>query len=98
MMASLSRPIAAASFLGVLGRVNRELGTTVLLTEHRLEDALPLATRAAVLDRGELLCADTPARVGEALPAKLDRQTDAAQLVDFSDETFCVHFFSPSSF
>lgn len=60
-------PIAAASFLGVLGRVNRELGTTVLLTEHRLEDALPLATRAAVLDRGELLCADTPARVGEAL-------------------------------
>ena len=43
-------PIAAADFLQTLGRINRELGTTVLLTEHRLEDALPLATHVAVLD------------------------------------------------
>jgi len=60
-------PIAAADFLATLGRVNRELGTTVLLTEHRLEEVFPLADRAAVLDVGELLCAGTPAGVGEAL-------------------------------
>ena len=60
-------PIAASEFLSVLGRVNRELGTTVLLTEHRLEDAFPLASRVAVLDGGSLLCSGTPAEVGAAL-------------------------------
>ena len=45
-------PIAASDFLQTLGRINRELGTTVLLTEHRLEEALPLATHAAVMDGG----------------------------------------------
>ena len=29
-------PIAAADFLATLGKINRELGTTVVLTEHRL--------------------------------------------------------------
>lgn len=60
-------PIAASDFLAVLGRINRELGTTVILTEHRLEDAFPLATRAAVLDGGKMLCTGTPPEVGAAL-------------------------------
>ena len=30
-------PIAASSFLSALERINRELGTTVIITEHRLE-------------------------------------------------------------
>ena len=60
-------PIAAADFLQTLGRINRELGTTVLLTEHRLEEALPLATHAAVLDGGRLLCTGTPSEVGRQL-------------------------------
>ena len=60
-------PIAAADFLQTLGRINRELGTTVLLTEHRLEEALPLATDAAVLDGGRLLCTGTPSEVGRQL-------------------------------
>ena len=60
-------PIAAADFLQTVGRLNRELGITVLLTEHRLEEALPLATHAAVLDRGELLCAGAPEDVCRAL-------------------------------
>ena len=60
-------PIAASEFLQTLGRINRELGTTVILTEHRLEEALPLATDAAVLDGGRLLCTDTPSEVGRQL-------------------------------
>ena len=56
-------PIAASDFLQTLGRINRELGTTVLLTEHRLEEALPLATHAAVMDGGRLLCTGAPAEV-----------------------------------
>lgn len=60
-------PIAASEFLSTLGRINRELGTTVILTEHRLEDAFPLATQVAVLDGGRLLCTGTPGQVGERL-------------------------------
>ena len=60
-------PIAAGDFLATLGRINRELGTTILLTEHRLEDAFPLASRVAVMDKGRLLCTGTPAEVGQML-------------------------------
>ena len=60
-------PIAASDFLSTLGKINRELGTTILLTEHRLEEAFPLATTVAVMDRGTLLCTGTPQEVGEQL-------------------------------
>ena len=60
-------PIAASDFLAVLGKINRELGTTILLTEHRLEEAFPLATTVAVMDKGRLLCSGTPAEVGKQL-------------------------------
>ncbi len=60
-------PIAASDFLAVLGRINRELGTTILLSEHRLEEALPLASGVAVMEKGRLLCGGTPAEVGQQL-------------------------------
>ncbi len=60
-------PIAASDFLAAVGRVNRELGTTVILTEHRLEEAFPLAHRVAVMDGGRLVCAGAPAEVGREL-------------------------------
>ncbi len=60
-------PIAASEFLAVLGKLNRELGTTILLSEHRLEETFPLADRVAVLDGGQFVCVDTPSRVGEQL-------------------------------
>ncbi len=60
-------PIAAADFLATIGKINRELGTTILLTEHRLEEVFPFATRVAVLDKGRLLCTGTPEQVGREL-------------------------------
>ena len=60
-------PIAASEFLSILGKINRELGTTVLLCEHRLEEAFALCSRAAVLDRGGLLCVGKPAEIGAVL-------------------------------
>ena len=60
-------PIAASDFLATVGKINRELGTTILLTEHRLEDAFPLASRVAVMEQGKLLCSGTPYEVGAAL-------------------------------
>jgi energy-coupling factor transport system ATP-binding protein len=60
-------PIAASDFLATLGKINRELGTTIILTEHRLEEAFPLASTVAVMDKGKLLCTGTPKDVGMTL-------------------------------
>ncbi len=60
-------PIAASDFLATIGKVNRELGTTIILTEHRLEEAFPLSDRVLVMDRGRLIADGTPVEVGELL-------------------------------
>ena len=63
-------PIAAADFLALLGKINRELGTTIILTEHRLEEAFPFATRVIVMNEGAILCDDKPENVGLQLKDK----------------------------
>ena len=60
-------PIAAGEFLATVGKINRELGTTILLTEHRLEEAFPLASRVVVMDRGSVISEGTPQQVGLGL-------------------------------
>ena len=60
-------PIAAADFLAAVGKINRELGTTVIMTEHRLEEVLPMSDRVLVMDNGKILCDGTPHDVGETL-------------------------------
>jgi len=60
-------PMAAADFLEAVAKINRELGVTVILTEHRLEEALPLATRAAVLEHGCIIADGPPSEVGQLL-------------------------------
>ncbi len=62
-------PIAASEFLNVLKKINAELGITVILTEHRLEEALPMATRTAVMETGKIICTGTPKEVGGMLKA-----------------------------
>jgi energy-coupling factor transport system ATP-binding protein len=47
-------PIAAGEFLQMLKRVNRELGKTVVLSEHLLEEALSDADKVLYLDSGRL--------------------------------------------
>lgn len=61
-------PIAANEFLGLLERIHREIGTTVVIAEHRLEETLPLADLAVVMDDGEIVCAAPPGRIGLLLP------------------------------
>ncbi len=62
-------PIAATEFLNTLRRINQELGITVVFSEQRLEEVLPLADRALVLDAGRVLAYDTPRAVCHALAA-----------------------------
>ena len=63
-------PIAASDFLATLGKINRELGTTVLLTEHRLEEAFAYADKAIVMDEGEVVFCGAPKDAGLALRDK----------------------------
>jgi len=60
-------PIAASEFLTTLVKINRELGTTIILSEHRLEDAFPRSDRILVMDNGTILADDTPRTVGKQL-------------------------------
>ncbi|WP_152393479.1 ABC transporter ATP-binding protein [Paenibacillus guangzhouensis] len=62
-------PIAAVDFLETISKINRELGTTIILSEHRLEEVLPLSDRLIVLDQGRVIVDDTPALAGEKLHA-----------------------------
>ena len=60
-------PIAASDFLNTVRKINLELGTTILITEHRLEDIYHAADRVVVMDGGRIIANDTPRRVGEQL-------------------------------
>ena len=62
-------PIAANDFLNTVKKLNTELGITVILSEHRLEEAMPLADRAAVMDEGRLIICDTPSKTAAKLYA-----------------------------
>jgi energy-coupling factor transport system ATP-binding protein len=60
-------PIAASDFLNTVRKINIELGTTVIITEHRMEDIFPYADRAIVMDGGSVIADDTPRNVGKLL-------------------------------
>ena len=62
-------PIAASDFLGAVAKINRELGITVVMTEHRLEEVFPLADRVICMDSGRIICEGTPKAVAESLRA-----------------------------
>ena len=60
-------PIAASDFLNTVRKINLELGTTVLITEHRLEDIFHAADRVVVMDGGRIIADDAPRNVGKLL-------------------------------
>lgn len=53
-------PIAATEFLSTLRRLNRDMGNTVLMTEHRLEETLPSADGVIVLENGKVAFTGEP--------------------------------------
>ena len=57
-------PIAAGNFLETIRKINRELGTTILMTEHRLEEVFPMADRILLMDEGTILCDAEPRTAG----------------------------------
>ena len=65
-------PIAAADFIATVRKVNRELGLTVILTEHRLEEVIPVCDRLLVLQIGRALDWDAPRAVVSRAAERVD--------------------------
>ncbi|WP_042205428.1 ABC transporter ATP-binding protein [Paenibacillus durus] len=56
-------PVAAREFIYLLRRLNEELAMTVILSEHRLEEALPLADRVLLMENGRLAADGSPREI-----------------------------------
>lgn len=63
-------PVAASDFISDIYRLNRDLGVTVIIAEHRLEELLPIADRAAVMEDGRIVSFDSPRAVCNALGSR----------------------------
>ena len=62
-------PIAASDFLNTVRKINLELGVTVILTEHRLEEVFACADKVVVMDQGEIASVGSPREVALSLHA-----------------------------
>lgn len=60
-------PIAASDFINTLVKINKELGMTIIMTEHRLEDVFPVADRVLIMDKGKRLLMEPPREAGRDL-------------------------------
>ncbi len=60
-------PIAAREFFETLNRLNLELGTTIIISEHRLEEIIPISDRVVVMDESKIIADGCPKEVARRL-------------------------------
>lgn len=60
-------PIAASDFLQTIKKINTELGITIIMTEHDLEEVFPMADKILVMDQGEIIVENSPRIVGKKI-------------------------------
>ena len=60
-------PIASNEFLQILKKINEDLGITIIICEHNLEDVYKMADKVVVMDKGEIIINDNPRNVGRKL-------------------------------
>ena len=60
-------PIAAADFLNLIKKINCELATTIIISEHRLDEVFPAADKVIVIDSGKIIANDSPVAVCKKL-------------------------------
>lgn len=60
-------PIAASDFLQTIKKINLELGTTIIMTEHRLEEVFHASDRVVAMEDGKIVACGTPRLVGDML-------------------------------
>lgn len=60
-------PVISVNFLDILKRINSEFGTTIIISEHKLNELLPLSDKIIILEEGEVLFQDSPREIGRNL-------------------------------
>ena len=63
-------PIASRRFISILKRVNQELGTTVMIAEHALDQVLPISDRVILMDNGHIVSDCAPEAICRSLKGK----------------------------
>lgn len=48
-------PLAATEFLETIKKINLDIGTTIIISEHRLGELFPMSDRVLVLDNGQVI-------------------------------------------
>jgi len=66
-------PIAAGEFLATVRRLNEELGVTVVMTEHRLDEVFALASEVVLMRAGRVQACEAPRDVARDLLAGDDQ-------------------------
>ena len=63
-------PIAASEFIHTVKKLCDELGLTVLIAEHRLDELIPLCDKLFIMEKGRLIHSGAPAEVISRLDEK----------------------------
>lgn len=63
-------PIASKDFIDTLVRINKELSTTIIITEHNLEEIFSIADKVIVIEEGKIIADDNPRNIVEVLSNK----------------------------
>lgn len=67
-------PVAAKDLIIMLERLNKEMGMTIILVEHRLEDLFAIADRVLMMQSGQIVYEGTNREVINAVYAAKDEQ------------------------
>lgn len=60
-------PIAASEFIATVKKLCGELGVTVIIAEHRMEELFPVSDRVVVMEDGKIIADSVPSDVGNKL-------------------------------
>ncbi|MBQ3546374.1 MAG: energy-coupling factor ABC transporter ATP-binding protein [Lachnospiraceae bacterium] len=63
-------PIAASDFIATVKKLGKELGITIIMVEHRLEEVIQASDKLLVMEKGRVICYDEPKCVVENLRDK----------------------------
>lgn len=57
-------PLAATEFLDTIKKINLDIGTTIIISEHRLGELFPMSDRVLVMDNGQIIIDESPKEAG----------------------------------
>lgn len=60
-------PMTAETFLNTIHKLYKENGITVIITEHRLQNVIPMADRVIIMDKGEIISDTSPRNIPSGL-------------------------------